>query len=59
MIGLGVGAVCRVPGAVLGHVSALEVLCVDRLLVAVVVDAPVGVVLINMIIDLLIKILDG
>ena len=46
MVGLGVDAVCRVPGAVVRHVAALEVVGLDRLVHAVLVDAPVGVILI-------------
>ena len=47
MVGLGVDAVCRVPGAVVRHVAALEVVGLDRLVHAVLVDAPVGVILID------------
>ena len=46
MVGLGVDAVRSVPGAVVRHVAALEVVGLDRLLQAVLVDAPVGVILI-------------
>ena len=47
VVGLGIDAVRRVPGAVVRHVAALEVVGLDRLLQAVLVDAPVGVILIN------------
>ena len=45
MVGLGIDAVRSVPGAVVRHVAALEVVGLDRLLQAVLVDAPVGVIL--------------
>ena len=47
MVRLGIDAVCGVPGAVVRHVAAQEVVGLDRLVRAVLVDAPVGVILIE------------